>query len=557
MAGLTFTAAVAVSVASPLGAGGVSDPVRRVRGIIHQTNVWSGHVIITGDAAILGAEVSVAAGTVIEFVGDPSAARTVLTVGDEEGRLGGSLVLQGAAEAPIRIRVRQGSPPGRIVVHLRGPSTSEAAETPQAMANGLATNARRFGAIDWRHVRFESPGEWRAEDGPPNQFGADGATDPAVTIHVDGPATGISVSDCEFHGVGRLAIRTGGRAPVRIERNHFTSRRERVGIEVIEDPTADSPASVYVRANTLDGAIHVRAANANVEQNVLVGPNACIVVDSPRGANTRIAGNYVHCTAGDEHYALNVTNPAAVIEDNVLAGGTYVVLHGSKRMRGNVLMADGAAAGANGSAGGTRVLVNELPAGAVFEGNLLLGPVPSMVIPQPDVALPGSSTDVTVHSTIRNNVFDGIDQTARAIHLNAPGREWTRIEVSGNVFLRVRSVVFEEMRMGGLLAWADQNVVAPPPVRPYDGARSGPNPLALISLHDDGNRNPWAIETLSRLGSPRPLVAIDADVLRKRAEVVEVRRELRRAYRPADHDVTQRPDRRGAVGPGRDGTGGG
>ena len=104
-------------------------------------------------------------------------------------------------------------------------------------------------------------------------------------------------------------------------------------------------------------------------------------------------------------------------------GGTYVVLDGSRSMTGNVLVSGGRLSSRVSKAAKTHYVVADLPGGAKFERNVLIGPAYALLATQ--AAGSGETAPGTAREqmTIRQNVFDGLGDTSQAIRLNVGAQE--------------------------------------------------------------------------------------------------------------------------------------
>lgn len=307
--------------------------------------------------------------------------------------------------------------------------------------------------------------------------------------------------------------------------------------------------------NLASAVISVNGA-ADVGENILIGPSAAIVVRAslalgspvgfvaggstslvqesfPAPAETKIRGNYIHNTTAEDdgHYCLNCEDPGALIDGNILRGGTACVLNGSKRMNGNVFIAAAHLNSKYVKNAHTHQLVGALPAGATFERNLLLGPGYSMLVPQP-AALAKNAEPAQSPIIVRRNLFDGFSESNRAIHLNTPGRSSAPVAVLNNIFLRVTTLVYDEGKTENTLTFEDYNAIAPPPARPFDQVE-----IAGVKMGGAG----WGAKDvrLPDVASMR-LVALpkdppgdfDADISAKKVSVSQLRRRLFDTYRP-------------------------
>lgn len=506
-----IVAALLMGVAVAAPPDDVLKPVRRIRGIIDQDETWAGHIIITGDLQVAGAVVTIHPGTLIEFADATPGSGPALTVGspnDEDGEL---RVLATPKE-PVTFRTRPGTWPGRIIIHLhdRHVASPRGVRSAGGVADG---SSERPATLTWQHIRFEQlGGGLTVRDRPrtasaPSPAGAEadgaesaGADTPAIAIHLDGGGQRVTITDCELTRCARLLVAAGDRSVVTLRDNQFREGRYRVDLAVSSGGRQGKAAMVTLARNTLTAALLVDGPPARIEGNLLVGLNASIVVRGVASAQTRVEGNYVHNTTrhDDGRYCLSIENPDARVENNIFHGGSVCVHHGSRHMAGNVMIAAARLDAVGAHATATRELVSELPCGSVFERNILLGPAHSMLVPQPAGSRSERKPDDPV-IRVRRNTFDGFGTTARAIHLNPAGRLPAEVSVSHNLFVRVRSLVFDESRGGTTLVHADRNAYAPPPSRPFDravvvGVRQGqlgwasgdierPGPAQLGLLH--------------------------------------------------------------------------
>jgi hypothetical protein len=157
---------------------------------------------------------------------------------------------------------------------------------------------------------------------------------------------------------------------------------------------------------------------------------------------------------------------------------------------------------------------------------------------------------------VRHNTFDGFGTTARAIHLNPAGRLPAEVSVTHNVFVRVRSLVFDESRGSTTLIDADQNAYAPPPPRPFDRA-------AVVGVRQ--GQLGWASGDIERqsptqlglLHAPQRLPKADDDALLSgRQTIAALRAEYKALYRPqtgSPLDESPGTEQVGAIPPDRSG----
>lgn len=506
-------------------AGAISSPARadeplRVRGAIDTDQNWSGHVLITGETMIDGATVSVAAGTTIEFAVAERDVHPTLTVGSPVHR-GGRLDLLSTSNQPITIRTRTGTNAGRIIVYLRGrrPTTSAPAvpgESPAPVAD----------VQSWRFIRFEDLGFTASAPAMKGQI-----SQPALLFHILEAETTLTVAECTFDKSFSLTIEARAAATIAVKANQFTSSKGRTAIDLAADPASRRSEALRISDNRAAAAIRLRAGPALIDSNILIGPDACIVVDDSPAQDVRITGNYVRNTTrqDDGRYCLNCENPDAAIEDNILRGGTACVVSGSRRFKGNILIAEPELASPAVRRAHTHQLVAALPPGAIFERNLLIGPAYSMVVPQ---AMPSTKGDAPkVPTLIRNNTFDGQMGANRAIHVNPAGLPPITLRIENNVFLRTSTLVYDESRKGPSLAYADYNSAAPPPRRAFDQVS-----VANLKEGQDG----WAAHDVRRdniadlhlYATPDRIPDYDTHMQSGKVTIAALREQLFDAYRP-------------------------
>lgn len=526
---------------SRLAAQAPGGEVLRLRGIIDKDQQWSGRILITDDLTIQSGKVTVAAGTIVEFAQKEPGRHPTLTVGSAD-RAAGQLDPQGTAEKPVVFRTMPDTNPGRLAVNVH--SRIVLAERSGAGAAQPSGGSRVPNDLTWQHVRFENLGRVTTK-----REGRQSARVPeaAVTINVLGGAHVLSVVECTFDDCTRLVVRAGDGAQVTIVGNRFSMPKERASVEVFGREGTQPAAAIAVNRNVGGAGLCVRSAPAMILDNVLVGPDAAIVVAGDASGGTRITGNYVHNTTeeDDGRYCLNCENPAALIEDNIFRGGSACVWSGSRRMSGNVLIAAPRLTSKVVRMARTHHLVQALPAGATFERNVLIGPAFSLLTPQPMATAPEAGNDGATAIVIRHNVFDGFAESNRAIHLNTPGRPPVPVAVFNNVFLRVPTLVYSEMKDGASLTYADHNAVAPPAERAFEqievsGAKRG----------EPG----WSAKEVTKPGAaalglsatpPSLLPDYDVDILSGKLTTSALRQRLVSMYRASPDSPLQRAGRPG------------
>lgn len=477
-----------------LGAAGAAraDEALRVSGVIDQDATWRGQVFITASTQIVGASVSVAPGCTIEFAGAESDPHPVLAVGAPEK--GGRLLLLGSREAPIRISSRRGTKPGSIRVFVPIRDT-----------------------LDWHDVHFEYLGYRAAEaTGGGRSVGRNAAPFhvPAVQIEADAGRCDVRMEALAFARCTRVTVKVGAATGGALRRCRFEEGGERLDLELL----GAGRGAYAVIDNRFGGAVEASGVGLHFAGNRMIGPRVAVAIQSESDPPARLSGNFVHntTTADDGSYCLKSRDPRAVIEDNVLQGGTYVVLEGSRQMSGNVLVAAGRLASNVRKSGKTHYLVGDLPDDAVFENNVLLGPAYA------HVAISGHR-----RVTIRRNVFDGMGDVAQAIRLNVMAREALAARIVENTFLRTAMIVLDEARVPGSLAELDRNLIAPRPTQPTDGV-SSPGGAGGLGPADR------VLDDLAELGLTDLPAALPSDwdnaVTDRGRTVAEIRAQLRAAY---------------------------
>jgi len=520
--------------------------VTRIRGIVDKDATWSGTILITENTILDGASVTVTPGTLIEFCDSRMGGEPILTVGGPEHATA-RLSLQGTADKPITIRTRPGTGRGRIFVHVLNQADRKLDDKPTAAPNQPVTTLPaktewKPEQLEWRHVRFESLGSVRAGRTPlserrrlPDRRVT--LAEPAVEIRLADGAHTVAFRDCVFEDCQRLTIRGGGDARIVVASNRFARATERVNVEIAATDDGRSAHEVSVKDNWLDASLVCAARGCETAGNTLIGPHTSIVIKGGPSDVVVVRGNYVHCTAPDDdgHYCLDSENPDARIEENVFRGGTTCVQTGTRRMSRNVLIAAASLRSETVRNAKTHQIVAALPPGAVFEGNLLIGPAYSMVIPQasPGPGVSAATADPNAAPTvIRGNVFDGMDGSTRAIHVNALGRAHGRVDASNNLFLRVPTLVYDEAGSENTVVYMDYNAVAPRAERAYERVKIadrrpgdpgwGAKDLILNDLPALNLREP-----------PRPpLGEFDDAVISGKVDVFELWRRLINAYAP-------------------------
>lgn len=502
-------------------------PVRRLRGIIDKDESWSGRIVITDDLTILGATVTVQPGCVVEFAQAAAGRHPVLTVGSED-RDRASLRLAATADRPITFRSRPDTNNGRIVVYVRNRIVPGEAATVSSFQPPPARSEPDD--ITWQHVRFVSLGHPRDVDLPSQERSRQ---EPCLSFKLIGWGHTVRLADCSFDATSRLLILADDESRITVEGNRFRRPAERSVIEINGQHIKHKPGSTVVAKNHTAAAIVLNDLPTTTKDNVLIGVNAAIVLRGKSFSQSRIADNYIHNTTqkDDGHYCLDTEDPNVRIEGNIFRGATTCVLTGSRHMTGNVFVGAPDLSSRYVRKSRTHQLVAALPAGSTFEHNLLLGPAHSLLIPQPLGKTIGME-NATGPTVIRHNVFDGLADTARAIHLNPIGRSSVTVAVYNNLFLRGDCVIYDEGKTSTSIIYADQNAYAPRPHRIFDQVQVGQTKRGQPgwAAHDVQRDN------ISELGlrSPPPqrVADYDADVEAGRQSIAQVRQALFAGYQP-------------------------
>lgn len=486
-------------------ARGEAEPLR-VSGAVAADASWAGHVRITGDTSIVGATITVQPGTSIEFAAGTGEPHPRLTVGapGQPGRL----LLLGTAGQPIVVRSREALHAGCLMVHVGSGD-----------------------ALDWHDVEFHDLGyRTAAKPDPSMPRSTDGYFQPAITIVLDGAKSGLNVKGCRFRGCARLTVRAAARARGELLQCVFEPGPDAVSLEL----AGGGSGALAVRSNQFSGVVEIQAVGASFTDNRLVGPRTALAINAASSPPVEVVGNYIHNTteADDGGYCFRSRDPEALVQGNVLRGGSYVVLEGTRRMRDNVLVGAARLRSAVGRNARTHYLVAELPGRAEFQGNLLIGPAYALLATQAARPARGGAAPEPVRDlTIRGNVFDGLGATSQAIRFNVLAREPVAATVTDNLFLRVDTLVMDESRRPGVLATADRNTVAPRPRRAWDGVvmsdkQPGDPGFGAADRVFDGVAD---LKLANLPDAPPP--DWDAELTSGRATVAQVRDRLMAAYR--------------------------
>lgn len=546
---------------------------RRIRGLIDKDETWSGTILITDNLIIDGATVKVLPGTTIEFAGGSQFRRPVLTVGAEVRpgtdfdagpgnsdskvaldpmRAAGRLEMTGTPEQPIIVRTAAGSGPGRLVVVVRNRKNAVRLEQGKLVED--APTSQTADQLDWKHVRFERLGY--TESKRDLQLDVD-VSKPAVLFMVRTGGQSIALSDCSFKQCAQLLIHTAAECKVRVAGCRFEDAIETASLRCVAVAASDVAASIDVVDNFADGMFVMSAGPAALTGNRLIGPRAGMAIRSDAIGDIRLESNYVHCTVERDtgRYVLNVERPDAIVKDNVLIGGTYVVNQGSRQMSGNVLIAAQQFEGDKGGKGRTHRLVAALPAGSDFSGNVLIGPAFALLGPQKSLMPTRGDDDnqsAAVVTRVFGNVFDGTDGITKAMQLGLPRGTGGAFECFNNLIVRCGPMIADSSMKSDALAYADFNAII-----------GGPKKLlqrtAVVSRREGEEgwsksdvRHP-SLDKVGLAALPDSVPNLDADVARGAMSIQEARRRLMAPYRPRKYSPLMDAGRPTASG-GKPGT---
>lgn len=492
--GVSLGLFLAIALAGPSLAAPPED-VRRVRGIIDKDETWSGTVLITDNLSIVGATVRVNPGTIIEFAGGDPKRHPILAVGAEPNPIrpdgvekpetlvaAGRLEMQGTVDQPIIVRSNPRSGPGRMVVTVRNVVTPARLEGGKVAESAPATQAAD--RLAWRHVRFERLGniERRREMARDVDF-----WQPGVQILIRKGGQEVSLENCEFRDCAHLFVVSDADCEVSIRGCRFEKAADPSSVKLVTLDQITLAKSIRFVENFAAGMVTLSAGPCEVVNNRLIGLTAGIAVRSESTGSIRVESNYVHCTdeSDTDRYVLSLERPDAEVRNNVLIGGAYVVYQGSRRMSGNVLIAARRLSNDTGGKVRTRRLVRSLPAGSVFEGNVLIGPALALMGPQRPLrpersALKDAPPDIAANKStvIKGNVFDGFDGQTRALQLGLSQAEGGAIEMYDNLVLRCGPMVADSTLKSDGMAFADYNAIVGGPENPFQrcavaGRRAG------------------------------------------------------------------------------------
>ncbi|MBX3395935.1 MAG: right-handed parallel beta-helix repeat-containing protein [Phycisphaerae bacterium] len=422
---------------------------RRIRGLIHQDQTWSGRILIIGDTQIIGAVVDIEPGTEILFAGAEPGHNPVLTVGSAEEKHG-SIRLAPDEARPVYFGVAEHAQPGAIIVYL-----------PPPPPNDSAAGSR----FRWRGVRFTGVGFERADRKGATKTASQRV--PAITVNCAENGTTVELDDCRFTDGSGVLIRAGADSRIKITDCELAAV-DATSLTISRTARPDFAGKIDIRDNNLNSGIMLDGVNGEIVGNTIAGDSASLLITSRIGTGSRIEDNLLNrrCAATPGTYALSVNSPASTITNNIIIGAETCVLAGPRTMMGNIIMAQPPAAHSFDQPR-SRKLVASLPQGARFEKNYLIGPTGAMLAPWPMRSPGADSEPERRRTTIKNNVFDGAGNTAWAVELDAAGRP-VPIAIENNLFMRLENIVIN--KSGGPIDdfTAGFNAFYPPPRRKYD-----------------------------------------------------------------------------------------
>lgn len=380
------------------------------RGTIRTDTVWSGQIELQSNTIIAGATVRAEPGTVIRFAPSSGGTKNIaLTLNgspwaSHEQARPARLILNGTVDRPILVETVEGATAGMI-------------ETVPGSAAALLA----------RHVIFRRLGSPAGER----------TSKPAIAIELGGPDNDLWLRDCRFEQCGPLRAEfIGPDGSTEISRCRFSETAGAIAL-ILSGP---GTGIKVIQDNIADATFESSCPNLLIRDNVLVGENAALAVRNRLAEGISVIGNYVHCTWREDtgRYALRCEPATAILQGNVLAGGSYVIETAPRTVRRNVIIGVSNLQASFGMTGlahdapkittTTHALVSNICADAEISENLLLGPAYSAI-------------DITKGSKrirIRKNVFDGWNSARRAIHFDITADDVSPVLLVDNVIAGYR-----------------------------------------------------------------------------------------------------------------------
>lgn len=348
------------------------------KGLLTESETWEGYVRLTGDVTIAdGTTITIAPGTEVVFHGDGhdrdkndgsnSFGRGLtLQVGSEYNQ-NAALEVQGTPSNPVKWSTATGFPNGRLIA-LTAPKK-----------------------LSLEFVAFENVG--------------DAATPAISTMTSDANAGVFILNNSTFTGCGQIkATALGGMIVIT-----GNTLRSPLATTEIQIPDGGGTSIVKLADNVATRRIEVHAREATVIDNVIVGPQASLLV---RGAESKVEGNIVIRDATDsDGSAVELSADDLEFTDNFVRGGTWNLATLGRpqggTFAGNVFEGSNAnsdsspSSSVTAAAGGNTpfekmALVFGAPSGSVWKNNVFLGHA-------------GQGAFVLVDQTgiiVRNNVFN-------------------------------------------------------------------------------------------------------------------------------------------------------
>jgi hypothetical protein len=335
--------------------------------------------------------------------------------------------LDGSADEPITVETPEGHVPGSI-----------------------ATLSTSHGAVVARHTVFRRLGKRLAGE----RFS------PAIRMQLAARNDDFWLKNCRFEQCGPIeASFYATDCGAEITDCHFVKTRGDVAL----DFSGGGSGVKVVNGNRSDAAFRISCPQILLQENVLIGEKAAITIHALSKKAISIKENYVHCTTTVDagHYALKCDAAGALLQGNVLKGGTYCVAAAPREVQGNVLIGvSGLKAQFNvpelrvqelKSTTTTHYLLTGLNAEAYVRDNLFLGP-----------AYAGLATAGQVGKVrIEHNLFDGWDQAKRAVYFNMIERDPLHGQLQYNVFTRCKQTpVFDHAGSPDTLNEVGHNIFA-------------------------------------------------------------------------------------------------
>jgi len=464
-------------------------------GVIRDDTVWSGEITISSDVVIIGATVRVEPGSRIQFISSiqdnfgPSICLDSPSLMASPAESCGKLILAGTAQEPIIVETPEGKPPGSII-----------------------SGEKTCGSIIARHVHFRRLGTSLSEK----------RSRPAILLQLTSPDNDLWMTDCRFSQCGPVQGEFfGPGASAEIQQCVF---RETLGDFALIISGSGSGSKVIVD-NFSEAGFRIECSQVLIHNNILIGTSAAIAIPTAGSESITIAENYIHGTTQQDNgrYIVKCEAVDAIVRDNVLIGGTYVIETAPRTVTGNVLIGVTGLIPDFGVAGlsvkmttSTHYLIGNLAPHALVAENLLLGPVYAAIVT-------GKRTD---QPRIEHNIFDGWQQAGRAVHFNMMTRKPIGARLNQNVIVRYqKSPVADQAGLTGTLSQAKGNIFAKVPEVIYEKIAD------IDGLSDSDKR----FDNLSQAGFQMPLTTqsaatLEEQLVRGKITINEIRKKWMAIY---------------------------